>query len=170
MRVRQDPKKALEVLLYIAQQTSNIYNVLRVIYLADRLHLAKYGRLIYPEQFTAMDYGPVASLAYDILKGVQDGRLGLVAEGTVNTFRIDGDHIRPEREPDLSRLSESDIECIDEALQECGNMSFDELVRLAYTDLAYQRTSLNERISLIDIAEDLGIPELVSYLQQQGCM
>ena len=45
-RLRLDPRKALEVLLYVVRSCHDMYTALKVIYFADRLHLERYGRLI----------------------------------------------------------------------------------------------------------------------------
>ncbi len=169
MKIRKDPDKALEVLLYVAGRTSNMYNVLKAIYVADKLHLAEYGRLIYPERFIAMNYGPVASLAYDIVKDVRDDRRDPVMEDADDAFAVEGHHIRPKREADLALLSESDRRCLDEAIRQCGNLTFKQLKDLTHAEPAYRRRRINEWMSLTDIAEDLGMPDLVDYLKQEGC-
>lgn len=41
-----DAEKAVEVLLYIAEKCPDVYKALKVLYFADKDHLAQYGRLI----------------------------------------------------------------------------------------------------------------------------
>ena len=63
-----DPEKGIEVLLYIADKTKDIYKILKILYFADKLHLSKYGRFISGDYYIAMKHGPVPSRSYDIIK------------------------------------------------------------------------------------------------------
>ncbi|NLO04477.1 MAG: SocA family protein [candidate division WS1 bacterium] len=168
MKIWQDAEKALEVLVYVAEQTSNMYNILKAIYIANKLHIAECGRLIYPERFKAMNYGPVPSLAYDIVKDVRDDRSHPVVEGAGEAFALEGNDVYPKREADLAVLSASERRCLDEAIRQCGHLSFDELKSLTHAEPAYRRRHTNEWMPLVDIAEDLGIPDLVDYLKLEG--
>ncbi len=44
------------------------YDIVKTMFLADRAHLNKYGRLISSDNYVAMEHGPVASDAYNLLK------------------------------------------------------------------------------------------------------
>lgn len=62
-------KKATQMLNYFALKEGGQINkmkVLKLIYLADRYHLRKYGRLITNDVYFAMNYGPVPSAVKDI--------------------------------------------------------------------------------------------------------
>lgn len=77
-KVWYDWEKTTEVLLYITEQVTDVYNALKVLYFADKDHLAKYGRQICGESYVAMKDGPVPSCTYDLVKaaGWQEGRQG----------------------------------------------------------------------------------------------
>src|SRR5574340_1046315 len=76
-----DREKALETILFVAKNlaTPTLHSVSKVLYLADKRHLQDYGRLICGDRYIAMEYGPVPSAIYNMMK-VADGR-----------ERIDGD-------------------------------------------------------------------------------
>lgn len=57
-------KKATQCLNFLAVQSGGIINkmkAIKLIWLADRYHLRKYGRPITKDEYFAMDYGPVNS-------------------------------------------------------------------------------------------------------------
>jgi len=65
-----DHKKATQALNFFAKRAGGKItklNALKLIYLADRYHLRKYGRPIFSDTYWAMPYGPVASSVKDIV-------------------------------------------------------------------------------------------------------
>src|SRR4030067_924651 len=65
-----DRDKALEVILFVARSLHNptFHSISKILYLSDKLHLQEYGRLICGDQYIAMEYGPVPSAIYDMMK------------------------------------------------------------------------------------------------------
>jgi len=62
-------RKATQVLNFFARQSGGEINklkALKLIFLADRYHLRRYGRPITGDEYFAMPYGPVASGAKDL--------------------------------------------------------------------------------------------------------
>src|SRR4030042_860609 len=67
-----DYRKATQALNYFARKQGGQINkmkALKLVYLADRYHLRKYGRLITNDVYFAMNYGAVPSSAKDIAEG-----------------------------------------------------------------------------------------------------
>jgi uncharacterized phage-associated protein len=60
-------KKIENIILYFANQSKNNtidrLKLMKLIWLSDRLHLNKYGRLILKDRYKALPNGPIASLA-----------------------------------------------------------------------------------------------------------
>jgi uncharacterized phage-associated protein len=160
-----DPRKALEILLYVTQQCRDIYTALKVVYFADKAHLSRYGRLIAGDRYVAMRHGPVPSGLYDIIKAVRgDGAPLAFGTQAKEAFAIEGNSINPIRRPDLSVLSESDKECLDQAIREYGHKSFDELKRLSH-DAAFDAADENDFIAIEALARSLPNGEaLLEYL------
>ena len=73
MPLKFHPKlpKIVELLLYLAHNRpgADKYQAVKFFYLADRLHLQKYGRPITNEDYFAFWYGPVASNALNLIQG-----------------------------------------------------------------------------------------------------
>ena len=150
-----DAEKALKVLLYVAQHSSDLYTILKILYLADKEHLSKYGRLITGDWHCAMEYGPVGSGAYDIFEYARDNggqSFGLPVKKVLQVQHQR--HVIPLRQANTDFLSDSDIACLDVAVQACKNKSFGELKQLTH-DAAYKATQWNDRIALEGIIQTL---------------
>jgi uncharacterized phage-associated protein len=160
-----DLEKAVQVLRYVAARVPNLYHALKVLYFADREHLRRYGRFIYGETYIAMRLGPVPSTAYDIVKTTPPGFLCDSLQAARGQFEVTGDRISPKQEADLDYLSESDLECLDAAIRDYGNLSF-EALRDASHDAAYEAAGENERMSAEDVARSFPNPApLLAHLR-----
>src|SRR5688500_9482554 len=63
------PEKSLAVATYLAARTGEtMYTILKMIYVADRFHLERYGRPITGDNFVAMKEGACPSKIYDSMK------------------------------------------------------------------------------------------------------
>lgn len=160
-----DAKKAVEVLLYITIRSPNMYNALKVLYFADKEHLVKYGRLICGDSYVAMSKGPVPSGTYDLVKYIREGSILGFDNPAEGAFEVDGFYIHPLREVDKDYLSESDIECLDEAIRTYGDMAFGQLMDQSHDD-AWHSADQNDFISLGAIVRTLPkADELLEYIQ-----
>lgn len=112
-----DRPKAVEVILYLAGKVSeaDVYGICKLLYLADKKSLEKYGRFIFGESYCAMQQGATPSNAYNLLK---DARLT-----PIMGLRVDGNQVVALREAHLDYLSESDIECLNQIIREYGKKS-----------------------------------------------
>jgi len=165
-----DQEKALEALLYVAHRVGgDLYRTLKVLYLADKEHLRRYGRQIYGENYCAMSMGPTASLAYDTVKDVRENRrytLGISGADSALTV-IGNDYIKPLRQPDFDELSKSDIRVLTEIADEHGDQSFGEVMKATH-DEAWEATALNQLMARDTIASSLDNgTELVHHLNDR---
>ena len=108
--------KAIEAILYLAQRVSESdrYGICKLLYLADKTSLEKYGRFIFGESYYALEEGATPSNAYDLLKEA--------AQASVNGLKVEGNQVIAVRNPDLDNLSESDIECLDQIIDTYGGV------------------------------------------------
>jgi uncharacterized phage-associated protein len=163
-----DLDKAIETILYVARSLPerSQYWVLKAIYFADKRHLQRYGRFIFGEDYVAMEQGPVPSGAYDLVKAAR----GLnpwcqEPEGVGSAFSMRGNYIIPLRDPDLDVFSKSDLECLDEAIEEVRPLSFGELKARSH-DAAHEGSDENAFISVESIASLFpNRDELLEYLR-----
>jgi hypothetical protein len=148
-----DPEKALEALVYIvAKAKTDLYTSLKIVYSADKMHLHKYGRFVAGDFYKRLEHGPVPQGAYDILHFVRGEHsvspVPQAREALAFTSNID---IKNLREPDLSVLSETDIECLDAAIKRERHKPFWQLKKDSH-DAAYDATPENQQIAVEAIA------------------
>jgi uncharacterized phage-associated protein len=162
---RFDAYKAIEVLLYIAKKVPDMYKALKVLYFADREHLAQYGRFICGDSYVAMSHGPVPSGAYDLVKIARGDSFNFIDIPVDEAFVVRDNVITTHRETNLDLLSESDIECLDSAIQQYGPLSFLELRERSH-DKAFTSADENDFISLDAIINSLPNSEaLIDYVR-----
>ena len=65
-----EQQKLKSVLLFILKQTktTGFHELFKILYFAEKKHIAKYGSPILGDRFVAMKYGPVPSFIFDFLK------------------------------------------------------------------------------------------------------
>ena len=151
-----DDNKALAVLLYVLQNVDNLYNIMKVVYFADKEHLSKYGRFIYGETYQAMKSGQVPSRIYDIIKFVRgDGKVEFDKKIKQMISVESSDKIIAKTKPELNYLSESDKKALDKSIKEYGKTHYIKLFRKSHKDSAYKNTELNKEITLDKIVDAL---------------
>ena len=146
LRFKFDSRKAVEVLLYIAERVRDTYHALKVLYFADKEHLARYGRLICGDTYIAMDHGPVPSGAYDLVKQARSAESLAPLVNADCAFSVVNYYIVPKRQPDLDLLSDSDVECLDAAIERYGRLSFGELKEISHREPAFRQCAQNDPI------------------------
>lgn len=159
--------KAIETILYLAKRISRSYkyNICKMLYLADKTSLEKYGRFIFGESYSAMKEGATPSKAYDLLKEI--------AEGCSDAISVDGNAVVALRDADLDYLSESDIECLDQTIA-IYDKDPRKMVRDAHDD-AWEKAwesrgnKLSADIPVKSIAQTLANSrELIDYLTNRS--
>ena len=117
-----DEERAVQALSYLAYravgQTITKLVALKLIFLADRYHLRKYGRTILDDEYRAMKYGPVAMKTKRLMEHL--AITGRDPAGTIAVEKLPGDRlaIHPLLTPDTRKLSETDIEALDCSLKQ----------------------------------------------------
>ena len=112
--------KTYAVIAYIAknivQEKTNMYNVLKAIYLADKEHMENYGRFILNEDYEAWKKGPVPLKSYHVIKTAQ--RQEKAPDYIDSPFSMSGNYVGSEHagDIDLDLFSISDLECLDKVI------------------------------------------------------
>lgn len=161
-------KVAVEAILYIAthSQDPTFHHIAKLFYFADLCHLERYGRFICGDRYIAMKHGPVPSGVYDMLKAARNGEDYLHFQNLQVAFRVEGNHhVVALREPNVEWLSDSEIECLDEAISKYDRFDFGQLCRESH-DAAWLSANDNDEISLEAIINRIGNPTgLLEHLQ-----
>lgn len=151
--------KAIQSVLYVSNrlQRRDFHKIFKVVYFADRNHLSDYGRMITGDTYIAMNDGPVPSNMYDIFKGLRgDGFFYEEAMIFSKYFEIvNWNFVNPKMDADLSLLSESDIEYLNDSIHKYGDLTWDE-VREKSHDYAWRNTVKDRPISIKDLLLEKG--------------
>lgn len=143
-KIQFKPKidKIIETILYLSHKGIRLdqYKIVKLIYLADKEHLNRYGRPITFDRIVAMENGPVASKAYDILKGrpvagVDPATLPFTLRKIDPLIFVED----PMREVNKHIFSKSDLRVLDEVCEQYGDADFLTLYNLTHTHFAYRK-------------------------------
>src|SRR5574337_40126 len=112
-------RKAAAAIGYLVQRTgADLYSVMKMLYLADKVHLENYGRTIAGDVYVAMEKGPVPDRAYNLCKFVRGDRDHFDALPEARQlFQMRGYAFELLVDPDLDELSRSDLSALDEAAE-----------------------------------------------------
>lgn len=121
-----DHKKATQALNFFAKRAGGKItklNALKLIYLADRYHLRKYGRPIFSDTYWAMPYGPVASSVKDIFEfSGSDEELDYSKKYIAPLEGEANQTIQSIKEGDIDVFSDSDIEALEFTQKTFGDL------------------------------------------------
>jgi uncharacterized phage-associated protein len=149
--------KTVNAVLYIVTKLKrkDFHEIFKILYFSDREHLNKYGRTITGDKYIAMSDGPVPSNLDDIFKSVQgDGYFKDNGKFGIYLSVVNNDLIKANKEPDLKKLSKTDLLCIDESIELYGEVSWDEIREKSH-DYAWRSTIINRAINFEDISGKL---------------
>src|SRR5258706_3597172 len=151
-----DPEKAIEVILYISKQAPipDIIHVCKILYFADKFHLEEYGRFICGDAYIAMTNGPVPSGTYNLINTVRGASQSPYSDHAQNSFAVDKWTVCPLREVIEDLFSTSDIECLERAIVEYGDLDVGRLIDISH-DAAYNAADINGEIPIEAIAATL---------------
>src|ERR1700732_2870772 len=126
IRFTCNPEKALEALVWVARQWSDIsfYYMVKVLYYADKEHLNRFGRPILGDRYIAMEHGPVPSVVYDMLSRDSFLEPDLIAkiEASLEFGSGRPPTVRAKRPADLRLFSRTDLECLRNSASRYGSM------------------------------------------------
>lgn len=153
--------KAVAVVAYLATQVPSLdrFKIAKLVYLADRLHVVRYGRPIVGGHYYALPHGPVPEELLDGVRLLMEDDAKLASRQLADRMR---DVVMVDRsgrfpvlipnaceEPNLDALSRTDIEVLNEIAQAYGRASFRQLYDETHSHAAYtaawERRNENKR-------------------------
>jgi uncharacterized phage-associated protein len=143
MNFKLNSEKAINSLLFVVNslEKADAHKVYKILYFADQKHLTRYGRPIIGDTYLKMEYGPVPSYIRNVVDGNIDGQREVVAK--YNRYLT-----KAIKEVDLDCLSETDIECLKDSIEENQGLSFKKLTNKSH-DSAWEESTWNiENISI----------------------
>lgn len=118
--------EAITFVLHIHGDSRNIF-ILKSLYYADKFHLQQYGRPVTGDTFFKLQYGPVGTNAYDLLKLNEITFSKDILDMVKRSFHFKTKGGWPIyhalRVPDLDMFSESDELCLRKAVDHCKDLS-----------------------------------------------
>lgn len=166
-------KRALNAVLYVASRLTDrgYHKIFKVLYFADRDHLADWGRTITGDRYVAMEFGPVPSVLYDIFKAKEEAAGNGAFANLFLAQRVDPiPRITPLVDADRRVLSRSDIKALDKALNEYGGKDFETIKTLSHGP-AWDKTPRNRPMSFFDIMKEHGeTDEYARYADEQALL
>ncbi len=176
MNLQQETAKILAPCLYVLNKTGRIskHHLSKILYFADKSHIAKYGRTLTGQKYIAMQNGPVPSQIYDFIKYVQGVSAGHFLTGHAQYIDLfigfePQYFVFAKMEPDMQFLSVSAVKALDESISKYKNSTFasrtDESHDAAWHD-AWNRPGKNKEISVIEIAKSAGAnAAMIDYIK-----
>lgn len=156
-----DVDKLLEAIVFVASEVREptLHKISKMFWYADKLHLERYGFVLSADTYHALADGPVPSLIYDILKvakGIKQFVPGVDTESVREALSVqaDGRTVQSCRAPNTDYLSETELECLSDAIAAHGHKSFGTLSNETH-DAAWSSVPRNAAIPLRAIVETL---------------
>lgn len=131
-------KKTTQAINYFARKKEGQINkmkAIKLIYLADRYHLRKYGRPVIGDTYLAMKFGPVGSYTLNVANFSEknlDRECLRYAREYLGHPKNDskGQEMLSKKEVDMETFSQTDIEAFERIYQEFGDKDQFELARV----------------------------------------
>jgi len=150
-------------LLYRAGGRLPRIKLMKLLYLAERLSLQRYGEPITGDKLVAMPNGPVLSMTLDLINDARPSALGgwegWIADRENHMLALADPSMIRTPEQDLRALSESDIEILTETWEKFGHFERWALVEYTHSDACpeWQDPEGSSRaISYMDVFEAVG--------------
>lgn len=164
-------EETIHALLYILNKIGicSMHKAFKILYFADQRHLAKFGRSITGDSYIAMQFGPVPSYLYDILKAVRGD--SFFAPQAVEFKKLIAFHNKysliAREKADLDYLSITDKDCLDVYIEKCKDLNFSQITSLSH-GYAWENTHPNRSISIKDILREVDeSEEYANYIEQK---
>lgn len=129
-------KKATQALNFLARKKDGKINkmkAIKLIFLADRLHLRKYGRPIVGDKYWAMRLGPVGSLVKNVaeLSSISEDVLAY-AKRYIKPTDEKKQTLTSLKQEDLSVFSKTDLECLESVYNSFSDKDQFELAEITH--------------------------------------
>ena len=149
------------------------HKLAKLVYFADKEHMLDYGRPITGDRYMAMEYGPVPSFIYDLVKdSARVWTPHLQAFDERITRHCEGERVRyiapktPFKQP--RALTGSDCRYLEAAAEEYGGKNFDELTAISHRERAWAVANAQGKSAPMDIRlmVDDDFPNRTAFLRE----
>jgi uncharacterized phage-associated protein len=123
-----DERKAAQAAAYLLYRGGGrlpVIKLLKLMYLAERLSLQRYGETLTGDRLVSMPHGPVLSHTYSLIQGAYESCAGgwdtWVADRYGHDVELADNSLIRSPEEDLTALSDSDLEVLGETWAQFGH-------------------------------------------------
>ena len=167
---RDDVLKLNAAALYVVKKCgkAGYIRLFKILYFASREHIARYGRPIIADNFYALPKGPIPTFLYDALKhSHKSEEEKLATEGLYNPVEEEYYVLKTSKEPDMDELSESEVECLDNAISKYKDMPENELSARSHGPAWKEHCQSHGRMNELSIAKEGGANEaMLDYIKE----
>jgi uncharacterized phage-associated protein len=120
------------------------YKLCKLLFLADKNHLVRFGRTITGDKYCALPHGPIPSHTLNLLTamicGEGHGVLGIQVQKLQEVLELDRQYENPHfcLKGSVNRDHLSDVTALDEVVREYGNLGFDQLKAITHAMFEYK--------------------------------
>ncbi|MCH8026959.1 MAG: SocA family protein [candidate division Zixibacteria bacterium] len=145
---RFNEEKFEALLQIICQRFDDVdrLKAVKLLYYIDKFSLLSTGRPVLGDTYIKMDFGPVPSSSYDIIKGFPDSDDGICKfyqeASSNNSYPL----IKSKNNPNMDVFSKREIESIDNVLKEYGHRSGRELSDMSHKDCTWTKSKMGSPI------------------------
>lgn len=172
-------KVANAIIYFIDSQVQNISKtkVMKLLFFADKIHLERYGKPIFYDDYIALQYGPIPSLTLNIINSINEPEKedfkSLIKE-FLEYVRLneqyDEDMItttfEKKKEFNQKLFSQSEIEILNEISQKYKNYTAKKLSKLTHTLPEYKKHFPNGKIKYDELAGENS--EYVNFIEKEN--
>jgi len=139
-------EKMLNALLYILRKKPGIelYNIMKVIFSAEKYHLNIYARPVYGDRYEAWEYGPVPVFLRQLLK----------VESNMPFYKSSTHGFVATAAPNMDMFSQTDIEALDHGIAEYAELSFQEVCDKSHAITAWKKYEKRVKAGIQHVAID----------------
>ena len=142
-----DAEKFVHTACYLVARCPDVtkMKLFKLLYFADKRHLLTCGRPIIGDRYLKMDYGPVPSRAYNLIKH-DDLAKPEDQELFDDYLLVKGDKIECIAAPNLGHLSVTDLEVFNEVVRDYGQLTAGQLSKISQREIAWENAELNSEM------------------------
>jgi len=162
-----DVEKLIDILTIFSKNNQDLtkLRVSKLLYFIDKYHLQKYGSVILDDKYYRLTKGPVPSLTLDLLNEIFDPEWQYaVSNVKINKIYLSEYVVasgkfrfKLKKESSFGSLSQSEIEIIEEVLENYGHLDTDGIVDESHKDATWLKTEQAREIDYCLFLE--GMPE-----------
>ena len=170
MRTINDISTIKAGLLYILERIPDnqrsVYFIVKAMFYAQKHHLANYGSPLFEDDICALPFGPVPSIAYDILKCARGKQLFDIRlmNAAKSILSVD-ENFYPIERANMEDLSKAAIRSLELAIAEIATKSFIDVCDATHESREYQEVykfgTGRKVMNPANIARDAGANEAI---------